>query len=238
MSTGAWKWLFSNIIVNIVLLLDFDPYSEETCRRVGKLLGLTFFSGTYGTKGCYSYTSGYEGNIYFGTGEGDRTSDLEAPKYRPVGSEEFCRAAATKLKLTFSKDSWTTKGCYAYNDDAYNGKYKGKIYFSTGGTHEDNQNNPGSTKYRPEPCVPMTEKACKIAGKQLGKPLTASDSYSTKGCYNYNYEEDYTGTKYDGMYFGKGTMTYMTNPKTTVSAPKERPVIYTDQTIIRKNDCI
>ena len=127
--------------------------------------------------------------------------------------------------MTLEKDSWTTKGCYAYTDG--NG-YDGKIYFSTGGTHEDNQNNPGSPKYRPEPCVPSTEKACEVAGKQMNKKFSAS-TYSTKGCYFYPNDE------YPGMYYGTGGV-----PKATIpnDSAKERPVIYTDGTITTENDCI
>ena len=206
------------------------------------MLGLTFSSGNYGTKGCYSYkglptTHSYYGKVYFGTGEGDRKSELEAPKYRPVGSEKFCEAAAAKLNLKLTKkSSYSTKGCYGYND----GRYDGEIFFGTEGTHEQNQKKiSGSANYRPEPCVPKTEKACQVAGNQMNKEFSAS-TYSTKGCYAYNYDaykkaynSDYTGTRYAGMHYGKGG-----NPMTTVSLPKERPVIYTDGTITAKDDCI
>ena len=190
------------------------------------MLGLTFNTDNYGTKGCYSYTSGYDGNIYFGTGEGNRKSDLNTPKYRPVGSEKFCEAAAAKLNLKIKKNSsWSTKGCYAYKD----GRYPGEIFFGTEGTHEENQKKiSGSANYRPEPCVPSTEKACKVAGKQMNKEFSAS-TYSTKGCYFYPNNE------YAGMYYGTGG-----DPKATIpnDSAKERPVIYTDGTITTKNDCI
>ena len=194
------------------------------------MLGLTFSSGNYGTKGCYSYkglptTHSYYGKVYFGTGEGDRKSELEAPKYRPVGSEKFCEAAAAKLNLKLTKSSYSTKGCYGYND----GRYDGEIFFGTEGTHEENQKKiSGSANYRPEPCVPKTEKACQVAGNQMNKEFSAS-TYSTKGCYFYPNDE------YLGMYYGTGG-----DPKATIpnDSAKERPVIYTDGTITTKSDCI
>jgi len=51
------------------------PYSEAACRAAAKAGGLSAggagfsFSGNYGTKGCYTYSSGtYANKVYFGTG--------------------------------------------------------------------------------------------------------------------------------------------------------------------------
>ena len=229
------------------IVLDCDPYSEETCRNVGDLLNLTFMkSSSYSTKGCYAYSKGkYSRNIYFGTGSGDRKTDLQSPKYRPVGSKKVCKALGVELGLTYEEDNWSTKGCYAYN----NGKYPGMIYYSTKGTHAQNNADPGSGKFRPCPateptttqtpatdstttqsCVPKSKKACEAAGKQLKKDFS-SGPYGTKGCYAYN------DGSYDGIYFGEGG-----DPTAKIESKiKYRPELKLDAdqtTISPETDCI
>ena len=143
-----------------MFVTECDPYSVEACKNVGTLLNLPFSSGNYKTKGCYAYNDGSYNGIYFGTGgdpderPDDRMTDPDSPKYRPVGSKKACEAAAKRAKLTFKEGNWPNEpfGCYAYN----NGEYSEKMYYRTGGSHKQNQADPGSGILRPCPwiCVP------------------------------------------------------------------------------------
>jgi len=61
----------------------------EQCKATAAAQGLTqgsqkySFEGNWDTKGCVAYKDGpYEGQAYWGTGNGDRTNKLTLPKYR------------------------------------------------------------------------------------------------------------------------------------------------------------
>ena len=112
-----------------------------------------------------------------------------------------------------------------YSHAHVKGKYKSNIYYSIGGTSEENKVDPGTGKYRPsgfdcipEPeCVPYSSEACKAAGKRLKlTPFSESKRYVTKGCYAYK-----TG-KYAGkIYYGTGGATETEQANLTL--PKYRP---------------
>ena len=235
------KFLKSNFI-DLLIYLDCLPYSEEICEKVGYQLNLKFSKGHYDSKGCYTYNDGqHPGEIFFGTYSKDGkwvdgspeeyTTDLKSPQYRPHGfdcnrtcvpySETACAAVADVLGLPFSRGKWSTKGCYGYDS----GSYKNNIYYSIGGTSEENKANPGSGKHRPSgfdcefECEPYSLAACKEAGKQLNlKGLTVSN-YDTKGCYSYR------NGSYAGMlYYGTGGKA--ASKSSAVKLPKYRPSGY------------
>jgi len=74
-------------------------------------------------------------------------------------SQEACSAAAMKLGLKKGgrghkfAGKYRTKGCYAYKS----GKYKGRVYYGTGGSFQKKKEIPKAPKYRPEghDCVGM-----------------------------------------------------------------------------------
>ena len=89
---------------------------------------------------------------------------------------EACKAAALKSGLTFVKasESYSNKGCYAYNETDAN--YGGKVYFGTGGFIYQRQIpfDESSNKYRP------ADHDCRGNGKLKYSTLNSSviDLYS------------------------------------------------------------
>ena len=97
------------IIVALVLVLPSQAvamcdsaYSEDACAAEAQKQGLQLggggypFAGAFGTKGCYSYTSGgYKGMAFYGTGgtqsamQSSDPRDVPPPKYR-IDTSGFC----------------------------------------------------------------------------------------------------------------------------------------------------
>ena len=73
----------------IVDLKACDPYLESACKIVGEMLGKTFESDNYVTKGCYHYEEGtYKDKIYYGTGgklEANKKDPSKPGQSRPAG---------------------------------------------------------------------------------------------------------------------------------------------------------
>jgi len=105
-----------------------QPYSLEACKVAAERLGLQTggtgwdFSGDFGTKGCYTYTSGkYEGRAYYGTGgtAADRKKILESPKARVAGHDQ-CGGIDQSMTATSSATSetmaWAVDGCTKESD--------------------------------------------------------------------------------------------------------------------------
>ena len=79
-------------IAKSVLIVDLkacDPYLESACKIVGEMLGKTFESDDYVTKGCYHYEEGtYKDKIYYGTGgklEANKKDPSKPGQSRPAG---------------------------------------------------------------------------------------------------------------------------------------------------------
>merc|ERR1711865_231535 len=100
------------------------PLTEDACATIAIANGVELggvgydFAGTYGTKGCYWYSSGtYGGKAYFGTGGSD--ADMQtlgslntAPKMRFVGGGPFFTLEALTVDFTGATDAVDWIGLY------------------------------------------------------------------------------------------------------------------------------
>jgi len=86
-----------------------QPYSLEACKAAAQQAGLKLgdqkygfsaFSGNFGIKGCYTYSSGkYKGSAFYGTGGtlAQRTEIPKSPKLRVQGHDQ-CGGGGTNLQ--------------------------------------------------------------------------------------------------------------------------------------------
>jgi hypothetical protein len=97
------------------------PYSKEACIAAAVSEGLSLggggydFEGNYGTKGCYSYSSGtYAGKAYYGTGgtTAETSATVASPKYRPA--DFACPATTTAEPAETSGENVGT--CTVFGD--------------------------------------------------------------------------------------------------------------------------
>jgi hypothetical protein len=88
-------------------------YSEQACRDAAGVQGLQLggqgydFTGSYGVKGCYTYSSGkYKGYAYYGTGGSTAAMQLSpaAPKVRVPGYD--CPKPESPGYATLDGDCW------------------------------------------------------------------------------------------------------------------------------------
>ena len=59
-------------------------------------------------------------------------------------SKDACKEAAVKLNMSFTEGDYSYKGCYTY----YEGQYKGKIWFGTGGTDAERKGTIAPNRFK------------------------------------------------------------------------------------------
>merc|ERR1719242_2319919 len=100
------------------------PYSQEACELAAVRNGLSkggngyAFAGDYGTKGCYTYSSGsYKGIVFYGTGgsSAQNKADVSGGKYRPQGSDKCPHAASLASYLHGSQVNYEYQGAGCLN---------------------------------------------------------------------------------------------------------------------------